>query len=526
MQSNIVNRRDFLKTLGVSPILLLDTSRILTSKNNIFSGTLNDLPNILVLVFDALSSKNMSLYGYPRHTTPNIERFAQNATVFHRHYASGNFTTPGVASLLTGAYPWSHRAFNLRGTTNKIYSYSNLFTSLNRQYHTFAYTHNPLAYILFHQFQEDIHKLTNISELCLAYMSATDSVFNRDYPVAMEGEILSFRNFSYPSGSLFFSYLNYFERFSRRFLINKKYHDLFPRGIPASLLDAPPSFSFFLLEDAIDWLQIQLNESPKPFFGYIHLLPPHYPYNTRKDFINQFNDNWEPPSKPEHHFSMGRSKDFLNLERRDRRLYDETIAYADSEFGRLYEYMQLQGILDNTIVIFTSDHGEMFERGIIGHNTPTLYEPVINVPLIMSIPGHYGRRDIHGPTNDIDLFSTLLHIANMPIPPGNEGHLLPIFERDEMNTERSAFSIVARENSKDKPLEKFTVALMKNQFKLIHYAGYEDLPSDFELYDLKNDPEELNNLYDESTPKSIFLKEELLNKISEVNTHFVKRKGK
>ena len=65
-------------------------------------------------------------------------------------------------------------------------------------------------------------------------------------------------------------------------------------------------------------------------------------------------------------------------------------------------------MLDDTYVIVTSDHGEMFERGIRGHVTPTLYEPVIRVPLLIAKPGQREREDVYAPTSCVDLLPTLL----------------------------------------------------------------------------------------------------------------------
>jgi membrane-anchored protein YejM (alkaline phosphatase superfamily) len=98
------------------------------------------LPNIVILVLDALSAENMSLHGYARATTPNLERFAQRATVYNRHYASGNFTTPGTASLLTGVYPWTHHAINGSGLIARNMAI-NLFGS-GKQYFRLAFSQN------------------------------------------------------------------------------------------------------------------------------------------------------------------------------------------------------------------------------------------------------------------------------------------------------------------------------------------------------------------------------------------------
>jgi glucan phosphoethanolaminetransferase (alkaline phosphatase superfamily) len=103
MGNRMVDRREFLKLAGLSPFSLGLMNFVKPEpENKRESGA-----NFIIIVFDALSALNMSLFGYPRDTTPNLKRLAQRATVYHNHFASGNFTTPGTASLLTGTYPWS-----------------------------------------------------------------------------------------------------------------------------------------------------------------------------------------------------------------------------------------------------------------------------------------------------------------------------------------------------------------------------------------------------------------------------------
>src|SRR5689334_8912941 len=89
-------------------------------------------PNIILLVIDTLSARHMSLYGYERQTTPNLERFASRASVFHSHYSGGNFTTPGTATLLTGQYPWGHRAINLGSPVARAIADHNIFRLLGK----------------------------------------------------------------------------------------------------------------------------------------------------------------------------------------------------------------------------------------------------------------------------------------------------------------------------------------------------------------------------------------------------------
>jgi predicted AlkP superfamily pyrophosphatase or phosphodiesterase len=122
-----LHRRDFLKLAASLPLLKLALEWERLSSTSRITSQGSAAPNVVVLVFDALSASNMSLYGYPRETTPNLSRMAQNATIFHRHYTGGNFTSPGTATLLTGSLPWTHRAFHLYGTVTKQFEDNNIF---------------------------------------------------------------------------------------------------------------------------------------------------------------------------------------------------------------------------------------------------------------------------------------------------------------------------------------------------------------------------------------------------------------
>src|SRR5512140_96137 len=131
-----LSRRDFLKVGSIvsgSAALSGLAPRVLAA-----SSASSAAPNILVFVFDAMSAKNLSVYGYRRKTTPNLERFAQHATVFNQHYSAANFTTPGTASLLTGLYPWTHRAINQSGLIARNLIDRNIFRAMGPQYYRLA----------------------------------------------------------------------------------------------------------------------------------------------------------------------------------------------------------------------------------------------------------------------------------------------------------------------------------------------------------------------------------------------------
>ncbi len=504
-----ISRHDFIKLFAAASFSMFGSSFI-NQNNNPSSLKSAPPPNILILVFDALSACNMSLYGYPRSTTPNLDRFAENATVYHRHYAAGNFTTPGTASLLTGVSPWTHRAINLQGQTSQVYQNINLFSLLPKVYHRFAYTHNSLAYLLLDDFKDAIDDLLKISDLAIYSDLWVDKLPLNEFNIPFEAELLSLKNLFSTNSSLFFSMVDSFQRNINSNRYYQIYRDQFPRGLTNCRSGDRTNSICFSVEMAIDWIQDQLLTRPQPFLGYVHLFPPHAPYNPRKEFIGQFPDPLRLPLKPEHFFSD--QKDKKSLARlRDR--YDETIAYVDSEFGRLINFLTTSNTLQNTLLVVTSDHGELLERGISGHNTPVLYEPLIHIPLLISYPHQSGRQDIHQPTSAIDVTPTLLQYSGAENTPLLEGSMLPTKNGEGKNL-HPIIAVEAKMNPKNGPLKKATFSLIQDRYKMIYYQGYENYDQVFEVYDLEDDPQETTNIYSPNDSISKDLELALRNHIS------------
>jgi arylsulfatase A-like enzyme len=169
-------------------------------------------------------------------------------------------------------------------------------------------------------------------------------------------------------------------------------------------------------------------------------------------------------------------------------------------------------------VIFTSDHGELFERGMLGHSTRMVFEPILRVPLFISVPGQRTHHDIYTPTNTVDLLPTLLQIAGLSAPEWCAGAVLPgIGETTSPN--RPTYTVEAKSNSTFEPLEKASIALVQDRYKLIRYLGYSGAPGGYEFYDLHNDPEEMENIYT-SHPAAKELQLTLDRKIKQVNQHY------
>ena len=131
------------------------------------------------------------------------------------------------------------------------------------------------------------------------------------------------------------------------------------------------------------------------------------------------------------------------------------------------------------------------------------------VPLLVSKPGQKAREDVYTPTSAVDLLPTLLHATGQPILEWREGEVIPPFSNGGTKTERPIFTVEAKENPKQGPLTKGTVSVRKGQYELTHYFGYSGAEREFELYDLVNDPEEMENLISSNHPVAVELGKEV-----------------
>ncbi len=501
------SRRDFLK-LGWRLFGSSVAASLLSNSAPIHKAGRKS-PNIVVLVCDAMTARNLSLYGYSRKTTSNLEKLAEQAFVYRNHYANGNFTIPGTSSLLTGLRPWTHRAVNGPGKIKEEFSQHNIFRFLGKDYFKLAFTQNYWAAYLLEQFSPDIDSLLPTSEFGLVNSGAVNQKFKKDQLLANRAieRMLHYGN------SLLLSFINglYYQT-----KIEAIPSEEYPTGFPiANFHDY-----VFTMKDLFDGIAgkiVELDERESPFFSYFHIYPPHDPYRPHKDFAGMFDDDgYEPIAKHEHVLSMGVTQPSLNQERNN---YDAFLANIDTEIGRLIASLREQGTLDHTYFIITADHGEMFERGTNGHYTGMLYEPVIRIPLLILVPGSQEHRDFLTPTNNIDLVPTLLNLVGVDIPASCEGKLLPGLGGVE-DPNRSIIAMEAKESFALKPFTKATYTIIKGNYKLIHYQGYTHKYQDYyEFYDLQEDPEETRDKYSKPKYASIIsqMKAELFNAMDEAN---------
>ncbi len=181
----------------------------------------------------------------------------------------------------------------------------------------------------------------------------------------------------------------------------------------------------FVAADVLSWL----DERPRdrPFFLYVHTIDPHVPYIPPDDILARYDP--EPYAGP---VDFRRDRELLEkiksgrlrLGERDRRrleaLYDGEITYHDAHFAAVLEGLERRGLADETMVVFTADHGEeMFDHGSVGHGH-SLFEELLHVPLVVRLPGVEGGR-VRAPVGLVDVMPTVLEALGQPVPEELQG---------------------------------------------------------------------------------------------------------
>ena len=240
---------------------------------------------------------------------------------------------------------------------------------------------------------------------------------------------------------------------------------------------------------SIDWMENQ-RDKDKPFCILIHHKAIHR--------------NWLPELK------NPQGKDLANWKfQRYMRDYAKVVKTLDDNVGRVLDYLKEKNLLDNTLVVYTSDQGfYMGEHGWFDKRF--MYEESMRTPLIMRLPKGFDRKgDITEMVQNIDYAPTFLELAGVPVPEDIHGvSLLPLLKGEHPQNWRNALYYHFYEYPAEHMVKRH-YGVRTDRYKLIHF--YNDIDV-WELYDLQSDPMEMHNLYGqvEYEPVVKELKEELL----------------
>ena len=326
-------------------------------------------PNVLLLILDTVRGESLSLYGYHRPTTPEIARWAAGGVVFDRAFSEAPWTLPSHASMFTGRH-----AHELA---------TSWYTPLEQGPPT-------LASVLSGRGYSTAGFVANVRYCGRETGLARGFTVYHDYRVDAGEAFKSTR-------------------------LTEAFHSTFGRKLrllPTRRRTGAPE----IRGKFNDWLDRR--DPSRPFFAFLNFLDAHAPYQPPSPFRQQFETRpgAKIPNITADRPGNALDKPFTPDEARaSRDLYDGAIAYLDSEIGKLLHEMERRGLLENTIIILASDHGEAFaEQGLLGHAN-SLYRPTLQVPLVISWPGHLpaGVR-VHQPVSLRDIAATVADLTSGP----------------------------------------------------------------------------------------------------------------
>lgn len=349
----------------------------------------NGAPNVLVYLVDTLRADHLGSYGYPKPTSPEFDAFARDATVFEDCRATTSWTKPSVASLLTSLYPSAHSCIEQREV---LVPEAETLPEVLRAagWETAAFVDNPFVSPEF-----------GFGQGFETFEGVRPSVF-------VNGTLLG--------KALFMSRL--------ASLVGK------PLGVGERLERGSPA----LHADLLSFLDRRRGDgrAAKPFFAYVHAMEPHLPYEPARGDAEAFGlPEGEPYSTPPSYNGM---LPFVRTPAPPPDLLRNLVAQYDGEirgwsrsFGDLVEELRKRDVLDDTVIVVCSDHGEEFhEHGGWTHGH-SLHREVVQVPLVVRLPSSLGEkatasrgRRVGGVTTLLDVFPTLIELAGVRYPRGAE----------------------------------------------------------------------------------------------------------
>lgn len=441
----------------------------------------NDRPNIILIMTDQQRYDTIQALGFPYMDTPNLDRLVEEGVALTNCFCTAPSCAPSRAALFTGGYPHS----------------TGVFKNADKWPRTWV---EDLA--------ESGYHCVNIGKM-----------------------------HTYPYQALYGFHERYVVENKDRYLEGRYFFDEWDKALHARGLPKPGRIMYRNLKDyrermgAFEWELPEdmhpdmfvggmatwwIDRYPKttPLFLQIGFPGPHPPYDPpfryaepylKKDLpipvVSEKDLTSQPPpflalrkhnSEIDHDsvvFSLNPSQEQLH---RLRAYYLANVTMIDEKIGEILQALEAKGYLENAVVIFTSDHGDCL--GDHGHIQKwTMYDEIVKMPAIIWSPGRFdGGQRLDNLYSQIDIGATILELADLQVPANMEAEsLIPALEGRDTEGHKCVFA----EHSRDAVLQEteFMTMVRTKDWKLVHFL---DEPFG-QLFDLKNDPKEVNNLWDD-----------------------------
>lgn len=438
-------------------------------------------PNILLIMCDTVRCDALSCMGGIEGTTPNLDKMAKNGVMFTQSYSASPVCSPARCSLLTGVYPQVHMV-----TENGIPRLKDLpvFPDLLKQQGYY-----------------------NIMVGKTHFDPVPDSF---DVQLLLKGEKAQENDDFYGV----FAHENGYARASK------------------PPFDKPEKFcaDAYVAQKTIDEIEIA-SKNDKPFFAFCSMLSPHGPIDTPLNYVDKLDgaelpalnyvENEEKALHPRIKILLGlEEKDFEGyyesqgyIYETDRQKYYELMNFCDAQIGKIIDYLYDSNLAENTLVLFTSDHGQ--QNGDHGFNDKhNFYDETWRVPLIMQMPGRIPKGLIRKFANTVDVTASILAVAGTSCDTMSGFDLLTPLIQGKENPRTCAVAT----------LFGYT-AIVTDDYKLEYYFS----DGTGRMFDRKFDFKEQNNIFYDNKyiiEKNILLEALLSWYSGTINLYYYKKNSK
>ncbi|MFG6468701.1 sulfatase [Roseateles sp. BYS87W] len=432
------------RLLRPAPVVPVDTA----------ADARTEQPDVFLITIDTLAAIDANVCGTSPTLMPRLRELAQQASCFDRAYSSANFTTPGTATLETGALPWTHWGVQIVAKMAPDVQPHTLAQTLRTHgWEAHAISANLMASPRHHGSfgGYDSDTVSPSPSWGLKPRLALTALPDTTLPFWLSGLVP------------FLDTLDVY-RFAE--------HSPFPAELSyAAALE-------------------RLASTRKPTFLWVHTLPPHDPYLATPEFKYRL----LPAGELDRWAQMRGMGPFTPSEQplidKHRLRYRESIMAADAALGRFLDQLRQQGRLDRALVVVSSDHGESFAHGMMGHAGDVMNEGVLRVPLVIKRPGQQQGQRIQAPVSLADVVPTLADLLSLPVPAHADGHSLKPALLGQDWTPAPVYAMAMERQSRFQRLASGQYVVVDGAFKLVL-----DLARDrATLYRLDTDPDELHDL--------------------------------
>jgi len=483
-QSSSLNRREFLQVAGAAG-----------------AARAGPRPNVLFIMADQLRADCLGANGNRIIRTPNLDRLAAESANFTQFFVQAPVCVPSRISFLTGRYPHSHK---------------------NRVNYTPC---DPGELMMQRVFQKQGYRTGSVGKLHF-YPPTADHARSTGFDRVLLDDGVPFTD----PFSDYVKWRNQHDPKAGVVHYNAPARNAGAQGNPfRAEIDyefTPTAWTGMM---ACEMLR-EFAHSAAPFFLFVSFFKPHSPHTVPVPFDSMYNDV-EIPLPPRVTLAeirqlplpvqrqILRGKPEFDMDRARLawiyRSYYAGVSMVDKEVGRILDELERSGKAQDTLVIFTSDHGDqLLEHGLQGKNV--FFEASIRVPLLMRLPGRIraGRRDEL--VEAVDVMPTILDLCGIPGPERCQGRSIGSAAREAVFAENIIPEVITG-HGLDMPFvpgqgvggirHPDAKMVRTRRWKLNYYPG-----NGGELYDLENDPQESRNLYGDPAHQTTVreLKERLL----------------